>query len=158
MRRVAVLNDYQQVCLASADWSPVLKLAQVDVFTEPFADDDAVVAALAQAQLSSWVASLPDGLDTAVGEHGQLVSGGQRQRIALARALLFGAPVLVLDEPTVGLERPLADQLLADVLSASGGRSVLLVTHDAADVVGFEETVLLEEGRIVGRRAPPVPS
>jgi len=117
-----------------------------------------VAAALAQAQLSSWVASLPDGLDTAVGEHGQLVSGGQRQRIALARALLFGAPVLVLDEPTVGLERPLADQLLADVLTASGRRSVLLVTHDAADVVGFEETVLLEEGRIVGRRAPPDPS
>ncbi len=47
MRRVAVLNDYQQVCLASADWSPVLKLAQVDVFSEPFADEDAVVAALA---------------------------------------------------------------------------------------------------------------
>jgi phosphoglycerate dehydrogenase-like enzyme len=47
VRRVAVLNDYQQACLASADWSPVLKRAQVDVFTEPFADEDAVVAALA---------------------------------------------------------------------------------------------------------------
>ncbi len=120
----------------------------------PDARDDAVTAAVSEAQLSAWVATLPDGLDTAVGEHGQLVSGGQRQRIALARALLFGAPVLVLDEPTVGLERPLADRLLADVLSASVRRSVLLVTHDVADAVGFDEAIVLEEGRVIGRRPP----
>ena len=122
----------------------------------PGAGDDEVAAALAEAQLTGWIASLPDGLDTAVGEHGQLVSGGQRQRIALARALVFGAPVLVLDEPTVGLEQPLADRLLADVLSASRRRSVLLVTHDAADAVGFGEALVLEDGRLAGRRpAPP---
>jgi ATP-binding cassette, subfamily C, bacterial CydC len=120
----------------------------------PDASDQAVADALAQAQLTGWVASLPGGLDTEVGEHGVLLSGGQRQRVALARALLFGAPVLVLDEPTVGLERPLADALLADVVAASGERSVLLVSHDADGLAGFAEIVVLEDGRIVGRAGP----
>lgn len=121
----------------------------------PDAGDDAIADALWQAQLTGWVAALPDGLDTAVGEHGGLLSGGQRQRVALARAFLFGAPVLVLDEPTVGLERPLARQLLSDVLAASGGRSVLLVAHDDEGLEGFAEIAVLEEGRIVERRPGP---
>jgi len=120
----------------------------------PDAGDDAIADALAQAQLSGWVASLPNGLATEVGEHGGLLSGGQRQRVALARALLFGAPVLLLDEPTVGLERPLADQLIADVLAASGERSVLLVAHDTDGLEGFGEIMVIEEGRIVGPPAP----
>ncbi|HXQ18278.1 MAG TPA: thiol reductant ABC exporter subunit CydC [Acidimicrobiales bacterium] len=121
----------------------------------PDAGDDAIAAALSSAQLAEWVAGLPDGLETAVGEHGGLLSGGQRQRVALARALLFGAPVLVLDEPTVGLERPLAEQLLRDVLAAASGRSVLLVAHDDEGLDGFAEIAVLEEGRIVGRRPGP---
>jgi ABC-type transport system involved in cytochrome bd biosynthesis fused ATPase/permease subunit len=120
----------------------------------PGATDEEIASALALAQLSGWVASLPGALATEVGEHGGLLSGGQRQRVALARALLFGAPVLLLDEPTVGLERALADRLLTDVLAASGARSVLLVDHDADGLAGFDEIAVLAHGRIVGRRVP----
>ncbi|MGO9029738.1 MAG: thiol reductant ABC exporter subunit CydC [Acidimicrobiales bacterium] len=101
------------------------------------------------AQLESWVGSLPEGLDTQVGERGTQVSGGQRQRIALARTLLTDPPVLVLDEPTAGLDQPTADRLLADVLAATEGRSVVLVTHRPGEVEHFDEVVVLDHGRVV---------
>jgi thiol reductant ABC exporter CydC subunit len=91
--------------------------------------DDELHAALALAQLDDWVRSLPDGLDTLVGEEGSRLSGGQRQRLVLARALLADAPVLVLDEPTAHLDVPTAQALIRDTFDASGDRAVLLITH-----------------------------
>jgi ATP-binding cassette, subfamily C, bacterial CydC len=95
----------------------------------PGATDAEVEDALRRARAGDWVASLPDGLETHVGEEGAAVSGGQRQRIALARALLSNAPVLVLDEPTAHLDPDTAEELVRDVLSAAESRSVLLITH-----------------------------
>jgi thiol reductant ABC exporter CydC subunit len=100
-----------------------LKLAR------PRATDDELVAALGRARLADWVATLPDGLDTLVGEDGARLSGGQRQRLVVARALLADAPVLLLDEPTAHLDSPTAEALVRDVLDAANGRSVLLITH-----------------------------
>ncbi len=119
----------------------------------PRATDEELAAAVALAQLDEWVAELPDGLDTSVGEEGARVSGGQRQRIALARAIVAGGPVLLLDEPTAGLDHATAKRLLADVLSATAaaGRSVLLVTHREEDLAGFDEVVELEAGRRITR-------
>jgi thiol reductant ABC exporter CydC subunit len=119
------------------------------VLSRPTAADDEVAEAVRQAQLDQWVSTLPNGLDTPVGERGSQVSGGQRQRIALARALITGAPVLVLDEPTAGLEGPTAANLLRDVLAASAGRTVLLVTHHEEDLAGFDHVVVMERGRAV---------
>ena len=93
------------------------------------ASDWEVEQALRRARIWSWVDRLPQRLDTLVGEGGRELSGGQRQRIVLARALLAGAPVLVLDEPTAHLDPDTARELVRDVFDAAGDRTVLLITH-----------------------------
>jgi ABC-type multidrug transport system fused ATPase/permease subunit len=95
----------------------------------PGASEDELFEALRRAQLADWVRTLPDGLDTLVGEDGSRLSGGQRQRLVLARALLADAPVLVLDEPTAHLDRDTAEALIRDTFAAAGDRTVLLITH-----------------------------
>ncbi|MFJ8189802.1 thiol reductant ABC exporter subunit CydD [Streptomyces sp. NPDC096094] len=109
--------------------------------------------ALARARLLEWADSLPDGLDTLVGEHGARLSGGQRQRLALARALLADFPVLVLDEPAEHLDLPTADALTGDLLAATEGRTTLLITHRLAGLEAVDEVIVLGEGRVVQRGA-----
>jgi ABC-type multidrug transport system fused ATPase/permease subunit len=110
----------------------------------PSASDAEVETALRRARVWEWVASLPDGLETLVGEEGAYLSGGQRQRVALARALLADAPVLVLDEPTAHLDPETAEALVRDVLAAADGRSVLLITHRPEGLDLVDEVVVLE--------------
>ncbi|CAL9519344.1 Vitamin B12 import ATP-binding protein BtuD [Streptomyces sp. enrichment culture] len=107
--------------------------------------------ALGRARLLEWADSLPDGLDTLVGEHGARLSGGQRQRLALARALLADFSVLVLDEPAEHLDLPTADALTADLLAATEGRTTLLITHRLAGLESVDEVVVLDAGRVVQR-------
>jgi ATP-binding cassette, subfamily C, bacterial CydC len=95
----------------------------------PEAGDWEVEQALRRARIWDWVAALPQGLDTPVGEEGFELSGGQRQRLVLARVLLADAPVLVLDEPTAHLDHETADELMRDVFAAARGRTLLLITH-----------------------------
>jgi ATP-binding cassette subfamily C protein CydC len=111
----------------------------------PAATDTELADALDRARLGDWVRGLPEGLGTGVGEHGVAVSGGQRRRIALARALLADFPVLVLDEPTEHLDEETARALLTDLMDATRGRTVLLITH-RADAHEFVDSVLTLEG------------
>ncbi|MFG2521128.1 thiol reductant ABC exporter subunit CydD [Streptomyces sp. NPDC048527] len=115
------------------------------------ATDDELREALAAARLLEWADSLPEGLGTLVGEHGARLSGGQRQRLALARALLADFPVLVLDEPAEHLDLPTADALTADLLTATEGRTTLLITHRMAGLDAVDEVIVLDEGRVVQR-------
>jgi ATP-binding cassette subfamily C protein CydC len=110
---------------------------------DPDATDDALLEALGRARLRDWVETLPDGLDTLVGEDGSRLSGGQRQRLVVARALLADAPVLLLDEPTAQLDPETAEALMTDVLAAADGRSVLLVTHRPEGLGLVDEVVSL---------------
>jgi ABC-type transport system involved in cytochrome bd biosynthesis fused ATPase/permease subunit len=114
----------------------------------PDATDAEIAAALHATRLADWVATLPDGLDTPVGEDGTAVSGGERRRLAVARALIAPGPLLILDEPTSGLDAAVADQLVEGVLDAAGARSVLLITHRAGEAARCEETLTLEAGRV----------
>ena len=120
-RAIAVAG--QDSYLFSATIRDNVRLARLD------AGDAEVEQALRRARIWDWVASLPDTLDTRVGEEGRELSGGQRQRIVLARALLADAPVLVLDEPTAHLDVATATELIEDIMSAAGERTVLLITH-----------------------------
>ena len=95
----------------------------------PGASDDELVAVLRRVRLDGWLATLADGLDTWLGTGGTTISGGQARRLATARALLADPEVLILDEPTEGLDADLAEALMADLLDATAGRTVLLLTH-----------------------------
>jgi thiol reductant ABC exporter CydD subunit len=108
----------------------------------PGATDAAVWAALRQAEAATFVA-LPAGLATRLGEHGTGLSAGQRQRIALARAFLRDAPLLLLDEPTAGLDAESEAAVLAAIERLSAGRTVLLVAHRGASVRSAERVVVL---------------
>ena len=109
----------------------------------PDATDDELWHVLRRARVHEWVASLPEGLETLVGESGKALSGGQRQRLLLARALLRDAPVLLLDEPTAHLDSPTAESLVQDIMAASDGRSVLLITHRTEGLNLVDEVVEL---------------
>ena len=117
----------------------------------PGATDAELRAALAQARLGDWAASLPAGLDTSVGERGTSLSGGQRQRLALARALLADFPVLLLDEPGEHLDVETADALTADLLDVTRGRTTLLITHRLTGLEAVDEIVVLDSGRVAER-------
>ncbi len=117
----------------------------------PGATDAELRDALSRARLLDWVLALPEKLDTPVGEHGARLSGGQRQRLALARALLAGFPVLVLDEPAEHLDLPTADALTADLLDATRGCATVLITHRLTGLDTVDEVLVLDAGRVVQR-------
>ena len=118
------------------------------LFARDTATDEELLAVLDRVGLAAWVRER-GGLDARVGDRGALVSGGQAQRIALARALLRGFPVLVLDEPTAGVDPEASDALLRDLLQATGEQSVLLISHVAPPAGTVDRIVRIEGGRTV---------
>ncbi|SCF68685.1 ATP-binding cassette, subfamily C, CydCD, partial [Streptomyces sp. Ncost-T6T-2b] len=110
----------------------------------PDADDEAVVAALRDAGAYDFVAALPDGMLTALGEDGAGLSAGQRQRIALARAFLADRPLLLLDEPTASLDGESEAGIVDAVRRLAAGRTVLLVVHRPALLAVADRVVALE--------------
>jgi thiol reductant ABC exporter CydD subunit len=111
--------------------------------------DDAIRSALERTGLGPWIDSLPEGMETQVGERGGRLSGGQRQRVALARALVRDAPLLLLDEPTVNLDAG-SSRLVGRVLeSLPADRSALWVVHDPALARRAHRVLRLEGGRLL---------
>ena len=114
----------------------------------PDATDDEVWRAATLARVTEFTDALPDGLRTEVTERGSSLSGGQRQRISLARAFLRDAPVLVLDEPTTGLDPENVELVNEAIVELARGRTCLLVTHDADTARTADRVVVVEAGRV----------
>ncbi len=111
--------------------------------------------AVRAAGLEDFIASLPDGYETRIGEQGARLSGGQAQRLALARAFLRNAPLLILDEPTSSLDPALEAQLSSAVEALMQGRTTLVIAHRLSTVYQADQIVVLEAGAVVdsGRHA-----
>jgi len=114
----------------------------------PGASDADLRESLRRARLLQWADGLPLGLDTPVGEHGARLSGGQRQRLALARLLLADFPVVILDEPAEHLDEQTAAAMTRDLLSATAGRTVVLITHHRVSQADVDQVVRIHDGRV----------
>lgn len=108
-----------------------------------------VNAAIAAADLSDFVASLPDGADTVIGDRGVRLSGGQRQRIAIARAVLKNAPILLLDEATSALDTKAEASVKAAIDRLRQGRTTLVVAHRLSTIVNADRILVIANGRLV---------
>jgi ATP-binding cassette subfamily C protein CydC len=117
----------------------------------PEATDDELFAALESAQLLDFVKSLPDGLNTWIGEAGKLLSGGQARRVAVARVILHNAPVWVLDEPTEDLDPVTEEKMMQSLYERTEGRTFLLITHRLLELHRMDHIVMLERGQIVAQ-------
>ena len=121
------------------------------LLARPEATDDDLRRVIARARLSELVERLPDGLDSLLGEQGLKLSGGERQRLSVARTLLKGAPLLVLDEPTANLDPETESELLDAVYELMQDRATLVITHRLVRMEEIDEILVLDEGRVVER-------
>ncbi|WP_380176309.1 thiol reductant ABC exporter subunit CydD [Kineococcus sp. DHX-1] len=115
----------------------------------PDRSDDDLLAVLDRVRLDEWFRALPRGLESRVGDGGSPMSGGERRRLAMARALLADVRVLVLDEPSEGLDVETGRQLVADLLEARSGRTVLLLAHRDEGVDRADRVLDLRDGKLV---------
>jgi ATP-binding cassette subfamily B protein len=120
-------------------------------YGRPEADEDDIRRAARLAHIDGFIASLPDGYDTVVGERGLKLSGGEKQRVAIARALLKDPPIMVFDEATSALDTNTEREIQANLREAAEGRTVLVVAHRLSTVIDADEILVLDEGEIVER-------
>ena len=108
-------------------------------------------AAAQLAQIHEFIANLPRGYDTLIGEQGLRLSGGERQRLAIARALLKNAPILIFDEPTANLDPLIEKEVLTTLFKAMRGKTSLLITHRLLGLENMDEILVMDDGQIVQR-------
>jgi ATP-binding cassette subfamily B protein len=121
----------------------------------PDATERQVIEAAMAADAHEFISALPDGYRTRIGQRGRLLSGGQRQRLAIARAMIRDAPVLLLDEPTTGMDAAAARRILEPMRRLMAGRGTLIISHDLLTVTDADLILYLEDGRIAGAGTHP---
>lgn len=150
--------DLRQLALADVRRNVAAVLQETLVFDgtirdnilwgRPEASEQEIVEAAAAADAHSFIVRLPDGYDTRVGQRGRLLSGGQRQRLAIARAMIRNAPVLLLDEPTTGLDAASTERVLVPMRRLMEGRTTLVISHNLLTVTDADQILYMERGRI----------
>ena len=120
-------------------------------YGRPDASDAEVKAAADAAHLTRFIASLPEGMQTRVGERGLKLSGGEKQRVAIARALLKQPAILIFDEATSALDSESEKAIQAELMEVSRGRTTLVIAHRLSTIVDADQILVLEDGRIVER-------
>jgi ABC-type multidrug transport system fused ATPase/permease subunit len=135
-------------------WLHTGTIAENIGYGRPGASKAQVLAAAERAGVAAFADQLPDGYDTPVGAHGHQLSGGQQRRVAVARALLRDTPVLLLDEPTTGLDPSTEARLIADLLTVTRGKTVILVSHQPALITRAQHVFQMAAGRVRPAEAP----
>src|SRR5207245_8884493 len=113
------------------------------------ATQEEIEGAARAAHIHDFIAGLPQGYDTVVGERGAKLSGGQRQRLAIARAFLKDAPLLILDEATSNLDSENEQLIRAAVSRLMQGRTTLVIAHRLSTIFSADRIVMIEDGRVV---------
>ena len=120
-------------------------------YGRPDATREEVFAAARAAHIHDFIASLPDGYETAVGERGLKLSGGEKQRVAIARTILKGPPILILDEATSALDTKTEQDIKQALDLVSRNRTTLVIAHRLSTVVNADEIIVLRDGLIAER-------
>ena len=126
-------------------------IAENIAYGNPAASPAEIVAAARAAHADEFIRALPEGYETVVGERGATLSGGQRQRIAIARALIRDSPIVILDEPTTGLDAATEALILDGLRRLMAGRTTVVIAHNLSTVEGADLILVLDAGRIVER-------
>jgi len=155
LREYRLADLRQQFAIVLQD--PVLfssSIAENIAYARPGATRRDIAAAAEQANAHEFVASLPEGYDTQVGERGMRLSGGERQRISLARAFLKNAPILILDEPTSAVDRKTESGILDAMEKLMNGRTVFMIAHHLSTLERCDVLLRIEDGRLSPLRFP----
>jgi ATP-binding cassette, subfamily B, bacterial len=120
-------------------------------YGKPGASEKEIIAAAKAADAHKFIEALPEGYETLIGQKGRLLSEGQRQRVAIARAMIRNAPILVLDEPTTGLDAKSTENVMEPLGRLMEGRTTIVISHNLLTVREATTIVVLEEGHIVER-------
>ena len=118
-------------------------------FGKPNASEEEIVDVASRAEAHQFIEEMPDGYDTLISEDGGNVSGGQRQRLSIARAMLRDAPILILDEPTTGLDAQTAANLSPAMRHLVDGRTTFIIAHNLATIRNADKILLMDRGRIL---------
>ncbi len=120
-------------------------------YAKPHASDDDIARAARLAHIHEFIASLPDGYNTLVGERGLKLSGGEKQRVAIARVILKDAPILLFDEATSALDTHTEKEIQANLREVSAGHTTLVIAHRLSTIVDADQILVLDDGEIIER-------
>jgi ATP-binding cassette, subfamily B, bacterial len=155
VRSLTLASLREQVAVVFQE--PVLfaaSIAENIAYGKPDATREAIEAAAAAAGIAPVIDALPEGYDTELGERGGTLSGGERQCVAIARAIIKDAPVVLLDEPTTGLDARSASLVSSALERLMRRRTVVMISHHPSTLLDLDRVVVMEEGRIVDEGSP----